>query len=64
MYVFSCLCGRKFRTVAGGSFRCPNCDRLVLVDWKAAVVKDVGAIAGEEAGGLPATVVSAEHDPI
>jgi hypothetical protein len=47
----------------GGTFRCPDCDRLLVVDWKAAAVEGVEAEAGAE-GGLPAISASPKDDHI
>jgi DNA-directed RNA polymerase subunit RPC12/RpoP len=62
IYVFSCVCGRKLRTATGGAFRCPDCGRLLVVDWRPAAVEDAEADRSE--GGLPVVSAFGKNDPV
>jgi Zn finger protein HypA/HybF involved in hydrogenase expression len=35
VFIFSCLCGRQFQKEEKGVFRCPDCGRLLIVEWGA-----------------------------
>ena len=40
VFIFCCLCGRQFQKEGKESFHCPDCGRLLVVEW--------GVEAGEE----------------
>lgn len=33
VYCFSCLCGREFQKERQETFRCPDCGRLLVMEW-------------------------------
>ena len=33
VFIFSCLCGRQFQKEGKEAFHCPDCGRLLLVEW-------------------------------
>jgi len=33
VFIFSCLCGRQFQKEEKESFQCPDCERLLIVEW-------------------------------
>lgn len=35
VFVFSCLCGRQFQKEGKAAFHCPDCGRLLVVEWRA-----------------------------
>ena len=34
VYKFSCLCGREFQTREKGTFECPDCHRILVLEWR------------------------------
>jgi DNA-directed RNA polymerase subunit RPC12/RpoP len=34
VYKFSCLCGREFQTKEKGTIECPDCHRILMVQWR------------------------------
>ncbi len=34
VYKFSCLCGREFQTREKGTFECPDCHRVLVLEWR------------------------------
>lgn len=35
VFIFSCVCGRQFQKEDRGSFHCPDCGRLLVLEWRA-----------------------------
>jgi DNA-directed RNA polymerase subunit RPC12/RpoP len=33
-FFFSCICGRAFQKEERETFRCPDCGRLLVLDWR------------------------------
>jgi DNA-directed RNA polymerase subunit RPC12/RpoP len=33
-YKFSCLCGREFQTREKGTLECPDCHRMLVLEWR------------------------------
>ena len=33
VFIFSCLCGHQFQKENKESFHCPDCGRLLIVEW-------------------------------
>jgi DNA-directed RNA polymerase subunit RPC12/RpoP len=33
-FFFSCLCGHEFQTEHKGTFQCPDCGRLLVIEWR------------------------------
>ncbi len=33
VYCLSCVCGREFQKERQETFRCPDCGRLLVMDW-------------------------------
>jgi DNA-directed RNA polymerase subunit RPC12/RpoP len=34
VFVFSCICGYKFQKEEKEEFRCPECGRLLVLEWR------------------------------
>ncbi len=34
VYKFSCLCGREFQTREKGTIECPDCRRILVLEWR------------------------------
>ena len=34
VYKLSCLCGREFQTREKGTIECPDCHRILLLEWR------------------------------
>lgn len=43
VFIFACLCGCEFQLEERVSFRCPECGRLLVLEWRAedGVAEDV-----------------------
>jgi hypothetical protein len=35
VFIFSCMCGCEFQKEGKGSFHCPECGRLLVLEWRA-----------------------------
>lgn len=35
VFIFSCVCGRQFEKEERESFLCPDCGRLLVLEWRA-----------------------------
>lgn len=35
VFIFSCVCGRQFQQEERESFHCPDCGRLLVLEWRA-----------------------------
>jgi DNA-directed RNA polymerase subunit RPC12/RpoP len=33
VFCFSCICGREFQNPRQETFRCPDCGRLLVIEW-------------------------------
>jgi hypothetical protein len=34
VFIFACVCGCEFQLEEKGSFRCPECERLLVLEWR------------------------------
>ena len=34
VFIFACVCGRQFQQEEKDSFRCPECGRLLVLEWR------------------------------
>jgi hypothetical protein len=34
VFIFSCLCGREFQKEGEEAFHCPDCGRLLVLEWR------------------------------
>jgi predicted RNA-binding Zn-ribbon protein involved in translation (DUF1610 family) len=34
VFVFACLCGREFQKERKKAFHCPDCGRLLVLEWR------------------------------
>jgi DNA-directed RNA polymerase subunit RPC12/RpoP len=34
VFIFACVCGRQFQREEEDSFRCPECERLLVLEWR------------------------------
>ena len=50
VFIFACLCGCEFQLEENHSFRCPECGRLLVLEWRAEnAAGDAGVdISGEK----------------
>ena len=49
VFIFACLCGRQFQKEESEAFRCPDCGRLLVLEW------GCGSLCGS--GGLKMTSI-------
>ena len=35
VFIFSCMCGCELQKDGKGSFHCPECGRLLVLEWRA-----------------------------
>ena len=39
VFIFACLCGREFQKEEKESFPCPDCGRMLILEWRVEVVR-------------------------
>jgi predicted RNA-binding Zn-ribbon protein involved in translation (DUF1610 family) len=39
VFIFACLCGREFQKEEKESFHCPDCGRLLILEWGVEVAR-------------------------
>ena len=39
VFIFACLCGREFQKEEKESFQCPDCGRMLILEWQGEVAR-------------------------
>jgi predicted RNA-binding Zn-ribbon protein involved in translation (DUF1610 family) len=39
VFIFACLCGREFQKEGKESFPCPDCGRMLILEWRVEVAR-------------------------
>jgi predicted RNA-binding Zn-ribbon protein involved in translation (DUF1610 family) len=39
VFIFACLCGREFQKEEKEAFHCPDCGRLLVLEWRVEVAR-------------------------
>ena len=43
VFIFACLCSREFQEEEKQPFHCPDCGRMLIVEWRVEVARSEGA---------------------